>query len=199
MIRVVHPGSGSWFFTHPGSRSQKGTWSRIRNTLESINKGGARLQIHRYISLKVGHLGDNVLNYIENCDMVINLLLVHLTFFKFYEWEQKFSHKKIFGIFIWIRVTKIFQMVIFITINTYFNYNNYVFKCMYLTGNGKPFRWSWNLCRLCGPVRFDFILSRDSGGAHKTHTMTKKISKSIEHETKSFHKPEFETRQPWTN
>ncbi len=46
--------------------------------------------------------------------MVINLLLVHLTFFKFYEWEQKyFSHKKIFGIFIWIKVTKIFQMVIF--------------------------------------------------------------------------------------
>ncbi len=24
MIRVVHPGSGSWFFTHPGSRGQKG-------------------------------------------------------------------------------------------------------------------------------------------------------------------------------
>ncbi len=23
MIRVVHPGSGSWFFTHPGSRGQK--------------------------------------------------------------------------------------------------------------------------------------------------------------------------------
>jgi hypothetical protein len=76
----------------PGSGSAK---------LESTNKGGAWLQIHRYISLKVGHLRDNVLNYIENCDMVINLLLVHLTFFKFYEWEQKyFSHKKIFGIFI---------------------------------------------------------------------------------------------------
>ncbi len=30
MIRVVHPGSGSWFFTHPGSRDQKGTGSRIR-------------------------------------------------------------------------------------------------------------------------------------------------------------------------
>ncbi len=31
MIRVVHPGSGirSWFFTHPGSRGQKGTGSRI--------------------------------------------------------------------------------------------------------------------------------------------------------------------------
>ncbi len=24
MIRVVYPGSGSWFFTHPGSRGQKG-------------------------------------------------------------------------------------------------------------------------------------------------------------------------------
>jgi hypothetical protein len=24
MIRVVHPGSGSYFFTHPGSRGQKG-------------------------------------------------------------------------------------------------------------------------------------------------------------------------------
>ncbi len=40
MIRVVHPGSGSWFlthpwsryFTHPGSRGQKSTGSRIRNT-----------------------------------------------------------------------------------------------------------------------------------------------------------------------
>ncbi len=33
MIRVFHPGSGSWFFfTHPGSRGQKGTGSRIRNT-----------------------------------------------------------------------------------------------------------------------------------------------------------------------
>jgi hypothetical protein len=29
MIRVVHPGSE--FFTHPGSRSQKGTGSRISN------------------------------------------------------------------------------------------------------------------------------------------------------------------------
>ncbi len=32
MIRVVHPVSGSWFFTHPGSRGQKGTGYRIRNT-----------------------------------------------------------------------------------------------------------------------------------------------------------------------
>ena len=64
---------------------------------------------------------------------------------------------------------------------------------MYLTGNGKPFRWSWNLCRLCGPVRFDFILSRDSGErAQKTH-YDNKVSKSIQYETKSFHKPEFET------
>ncbi len=30
MIWVVHPGSGSWSFTHPGSRGQKGTGSRIR-------------------------------------------------------------------------------------------------------------------------------------------------------------------------
>ncbi len=29
MIRVVHPGSGSWLFTHPGSRGQKGTRIRI--------------------------------------------------------------------------------------------------------------------------------------------------------------------------
>ncbi len=27
MIRAVHPGSGSWFFAHPGSRGQKGTGS----------------------------------------------------------------------------------------------------------------------------------------------------------------------------
>jgi hypothetical protein len=32
MIRVVHPGSG--FFTHPGSLGQKGTGSRIRNTVK---------------------------------------------------------------------------------------------------------------------------------------------------------------------
>ncbi len=32
MIRVVHPGSDAWFFTHPGSWGQKGTGSRIRNT-----------------------------------------------------------------------------------------------------------------------------------------------------------------------
>jgi hypothetical protein len=34
MIRVVHPGFGSWVFTHPGSRGKKGTGSRIwiRNT-----------------------------------------------------------------------------------------------------------------------------------------------------------------------
>ncbi len=30
MIRDVHPGSGSWCFTHPRSRGQKGTGSRIR-------------------------------------------------------------------------------------------------------------------------------------------------------------------------
>ncbi len=30
MIRVVLPGSGSWFFTHPGSWGQKGTGTRIR-------------------------------------------------------------------------------------------------------------------------------------------------------------------------
>ncbi len=28
----VHPGAGSWFLTHPGSRGQKGTGSRIQNT-----------------------------------------------------------------------------------------------------------------------------------------------------------------------
>ncbi len=32
MIRDVHPGSGYWFFTHPGSRGQKGTGSRISKT-----------------------------------------------------------------------------------------------------------------------------------------------------------------------
>jgi hypothetical protein len=32
MIRIVHPKSGSRFFTHPGSRDQKSTRSRIRNT-----------------------------------------------------------------------------------------------------------------------------------------------------------------------
>jgi hypothetical protein len=40
LIRVVHPGSGSWFFTHPGSRiqGQKDTGSRIlvRNTVRNV-------------------------------------------------------------------------------------------------------------------------------------------------------------------
>ncbi len=30
MIQVVHPGSGCWLSTHPGSRGQKGTRSRIQ-------------------------------------------------------------------------------------------------------------------------------------------------------------------------
>jgi hypothetical protein len=29
MIRIVHPGSGSWFFTHPGSRIQGSKRHRI--------------------------------------------------------------------------------------------------------------------------------------------------------------------------
>jgi hypothetical protein len=34
MTRDIHPGSGSWLFTHPGSSGQRGTGSRIqiRNT-----------------------------------------------------------------------------------------------------------------------------------------------------------------------
>jgi hypothetical protein len=32
MIRDVHPGPGCRLTTHPGSRGQKGTGSRIRNT-----------------------------------------------------------------------------------------------------------------------------------------------------------------------
>ncbi len=48
---IVHPGSGSWFFTHPGSwffthpgsRGQKGTGSRIRNTDISTGKRKKRL------------------------------------------------------------------------------------------------------------------------------------------------------------
>ncbi len=33
MIRVVHSGSGSWLFTHPGFRGQKGTGSGSAHTL----------------------------------------------------------------------------------------------------------------------------------------------------------------------
>ncbi len=36
MIWVVHPASG--IFTHPGSRGQKGTGSRIRNTSSKISR-----------------------------------------------------------------------------------------------------------------------------------------------------------------
>jgi hypothetical protein len=32
MIRAVHPWSGSWLLTHPGSRGQRATGSRILNT-----------------------------------------------------------------------------------------------------------------------------------------------------------------------
>jgi hypothetical protein len=40
MIRVVNPGSGSCFFSHPGSRGQKGTEFRIRNTAVHLSYGG---------------------------------------------------------------------------------------------------------------------------------------------------------------
>ncbi len=55
MIRVVHPGSGSWIFTHPrlrihdpGSRCQKGTGSRmrIRNTGTYIDGNDAGEEGH---------------------------------------------------------------------------------------------------------------------------------------------------------
>jgi hypothetical protein len=38
MIRVVYPGYGFWFFTHPGSRGQQSTGSRIRilNTVTQV-------------------------------------------------------------------------------------------------------------------------------------------------------------------
>ncbi len=40
IFTIPDPGSGSWFFTHPGSRGQKGTGSRIRirNTDNPVNK-----------------------------------------------------------------------------------------------------------------------------------------------------------------
>ncbi len=54
--RVVRPGSGSWLFTHPRSRGQKGTGSRthIRNTafgailflLRALGTGGAGVGVH---------------------------------------------------------------------------------------------------------------------------------------------------------
>jgi hypothetical protein len=37
MIREVHPGSGSRYFPHPGSQGQKGTRSRIRNTVNNAH------------------------------------------------------------------------------------------------------------------------------------------------------------------
>jgi hypothetical protein len=39
MIRVVHPGSGSGFFTYPGSRGQKGTGFRIRINTDWVPPG----------------------------------------------------------------------------------------------------------------------------------------------------------------
>ncbi len=54
MIRVVHPGSGSririLIFTHPGSRGQKGTESRIRIR----NTGNKRNKIVLWYSLMLG-------------------------------------------------------------------------------------------------------------------------------------------------
>ncbi len=50
MIRVVHVGSGSririMFFDHPGSRGQKGTGSRIRNTAPPWSYHSLRTQKH---------------------------------------------------------------------------------------------------------------------------------------------------------
>jgi hypothetical protein len=38
MIRVIHPRSGSGFFTHPGSRGQKSTGSPDRDPQHCLNK-----------------------------------------------------------------------------------------------------------------------------------------------------------------
>ncbi len=49
-VPVVHPGSGSWFFTHPGSRIQgvkKGTGSRIRIR----NTASRQIRIPRFIRI----------------------------------------------------------------------------------------------------------------------------------------------------
>ncbi len=48
MIRVVHTGSGSWFFTHPGSRGQKATGSRILDPQHWLQLA--------YLSLSLSHL-----------------------------------------------------------------------------------------------------------------------------------------------
>jgi hypothetical protein len=45
MIRIVHSGSGSWIFTHPGSRGQKGPRSRVR-IRNTAARGAAH---HKYI------------------------------------------------------------------------------------------------------------------------------------------------------
>ncbi len=42
MIRDVHPGSESWYFTHPGSRGQKGTGSASLRPLRIILKFGTK-------------------------------------------------------------------------------------------------------------------------------------------------------------
>jgi hypothetical protein len=49
MFRVVHPGSGSLLFTHPGSSGQKGTGFRIRIR----NTGYSLLSRHLFHILKL--------------------------------------------------------------------------------------------------------------------------------------------------
>ncbi len=56
MIRVVHPGSGSWFFTHPGSRGQKCTESRIRIRNTDFNQGFSDNSRYRLTALLYFHL-----------------------------------------------------------------------------------------------------------------------------------------------
>jgi hypothetical protein len=41
MIRVIHPGSGSRFFTHPGSDGQKGIGSGSATLIKTIFCAGA--------------------------------------------------------------------------------------------------------------------------------------------------------------
>ncbi len=48
MIRVVHPGSGYWFFTHPGSRSRNTFFSKkiAHILLAHIDMGDPREASH---------------------------------------------------------------------------------------------------------------------------------------------------------
>ncbi len=102
MIRVVHPGSGSWIFTHPGSRIKKGTGSATCSC-SWIRKRIPGSRIARWMRIYVR---------MRNIAFLINYLYISETFIsnrnhtKFVDIQHSTNceHKKIQITFVFLRI-----------------------------------------------------------------------------------------------